>query len=208
MSVFYGVAVGLFALGAWQTYSDVDSKLALESATTAELYRDVSHYPEPARSVLQDDLRTYVRKLIDVSWPQFRRGIVDTANNGTLDAFYDTLSQFQPATETQNLIDAETLKQFNRLIELRRLRLQSVTVGLPRVMWILVVLGAMATLASTWFFDTRSLTMHLWLTVLLAVLLGMLIHLLASMDNPFRGKYGVTPKAFEMVYRGPMTEKH
>jgi len=31
-------------------------------------------------------------------------------------------------------------------------------------MWILVIVGAIATLASTWFFDTRSLTMHFWLT--------------------------------------------
>src|SRR5271170_5371528 len=62
MSVFYGVAVGLFALGAWQNYNDVESKLALESATLAELYRDVSHYPEPVCSVLQGHLRIYVRK--------------------------------------------------------------------------------------------------------------------------------------------------
>jgi len=62
--------------------------------------------------------------------------------------------------------------------------LQSLTVGLPRTMWILVVLGAIATLASTWFFDVRGLTVHFWLTVLLAVLLGMIIHLLAAMDNP------------------------
>lgn len=206
MSVFYGVAVGLFALGAWQNYTDVDSKLALESAALAELYRDVSHYPEPARSVLQGDLRVYVRNLIDISWPQFRRGIADRANSGTLNAFYDSLAEFEPASETQ-LIHAEALQQFNRLIGLRKLRLQSVTVGLPRVMWVLVILGAIATLASTWFFDTRSLTMHFWLTVLLAALLGMMIHLLASMDNPFRGQYSVSPESFQAVYDNLMIEK-
>jgi hypothetical protein len=202
MSVFYGVAVGLFALGAWQTYSEVDSKLALESATMAQLYRDLSHYPEPARATLQGDLRVYVRKLIDVSWPQFRRGIVDTANNNTLNAFYDSLAEFEPATETQKLMHGETLRQFDRLIELRHLL--SVTVGLPRVMWVLVIVGAIATLASSWFFDTRSLTVHFWLTVLLSALLGMMIHLLASMDNPFRGDYCVTPDSFEMLYHNLM----
>jgi len=208
MSVFYGVAVGLFALGAWQTYSDVDSKVALESATVAELYRDVSHYPQPSRGVLQDDLRHYVRNLIDTSWPQFRRGVVNIANHGILDNFYDSLIDFEPVTETQKTLQTETLKQFNRLIELRRLRLQSVKVGLPRVMWVLVIVGAAATLASTWFFDTRSLIMHLWLTVLIAALLGMMIHLLASMDNPFRGEYSVSSDAFQMVYDDLMTEKH
>ena len=102
MSVFYGVAVGLFAVGAWQTYSDVDSKLALESATIAQLYRDVSHYPEPARATLQGDLRVYVRKLIDVSWPQFRRGIVDTANNNTLNTFYAVWLSSSPQRRRRN----------------------------------------------------------------------------------------------------------
>ena len=207
MSVFYGVAVGLFALGAWQTFSEVDSRLTLESATLAQLYRDVSHYPEPARSVLQGDLRGYVRRVVDGSWPQYRRGIVDTANNATLNSFYDSLAEFAPTTETQRLIHGETIRQLNRLIELRRLRLQSVTVGLPSIVWILVIVGGIATLASTWFFDTRSLTMHFWLTVLLAALLGMMIHLLASVDHPFRGDYSAGPEAFEMVYENLMTEK-
>jgi hypothetical protein len=208
ISVFYGVAVGLFALGAWQTYDNVDSNLALESAIVTELYRDVNHYPEPERSVLHEDLRIYIRKLIDVSWPQFRRGVADISNSGTLTSFYDSLAAFEPTTETQKLIHGETLRQFNRLIELRRLRLLSVTVGLPKVMWVLVIVGAMATLASTWFFDTRSLMMHFWLTVLLATVLGMMIHLLASMDNPFRGEYSVTPDGFETLYRNLMAEKH
>lgn len=81
-----GSPSAFFALGAWQTYGDVDSKLALESATTAELYRDVSHFPEPTRSRLQGELCPYVRRLIDIS-PQFRQGIVDTANNETLNSY-------------------------------------------------------------------------------------------------------------------------
>jgi hypothetical protein len=208
ISVFYGVAVGLFALGAWQNFNTVDANLALESAIVTELYRDVNHYPEPQRSELQQDLRTYVRKLIDVAWPQFRRGVVDISNGATLSSFYDCLAGFEPTTETQRLIHQETLRQFNRLIELRRLRLLSVSVGLPKVMWILVIVGAIATMASTWFFDTRSLMMHFWLTVLLGTMLGMMIHLLASMDNPFRGQYSVSPDGFEMLYRNLMTEKH
>jgi Protein of unknown function (DUF4239) len=205
MAVFYGVAVGLFALNAWQNFNDVDTKLGLESGALAQLYRDVSHYPEPTRSILQGHLRIYVRKLVDVSWPQFRRGIVDIANSTTLDIFYDDLMDFQPQTENQRLLHGETLNKLNRLIELRKLRLLSINVGLPSVMWVLVIVGAMATLASTWFFDTRSLTMHLWLTVLLAVLLGMIIHLLASMDHPYRGSFSVSPEPFEAVYRNLMT---
>lgn len=204
MSVFYGVAVGLFSVGAWQTYNDVDSRVALESATLASLYRDVGHLSAPTCTKLQDQIRAYTRNLIDEVWPQQHRGIISHSNDVLLGSFYDSLAQYEPTTEMQKEISGETLRQFNRLIELRRLRLQSVTVGLPRTMWALVVLGAIATLASTWFFDTRSLTMHFWLTALLAMLLGLIIHLLVIMDNPFRGEHSVSPEPFEIVYQNLM----
>lgn len=76
MAVFYGVAVGLLSVGAWQTYSDVESKVALEASTLASLYRDASHFPEPQRYEAQAQLRSYTRNIIDEVWPQQRKGIV------------------------------------------------------------------------------------------------------------------------------------
>ena len=43
--------------------------------------------------------------------------------------------------------------------------------------------------------------MAIWLArVLVRALLGLLIFLLAAMDQPFRGEISVGPEAFEMVY--------
>ena len=42
--------------------------------------------------------------------------------------------------------------------------------------------------------------MHFWMTVMFSGLLGLMIFLLAAMDNPFRGQISVGPEAFEMVY--------
>ena len=40
------------------------------------LYRDVSGYPEPARSRLQGELRDYTRFVIEQAWPEQRHGRV------------------------------------------------------------------------------------------------------------------------------------
>jgi hypothetical protein len=65
VGLFYGITLGLVAVGTWQTYSDVDTKVDQEAATLATLYRDVSNFPEPKRSELQTDLREYTRRVID-----------------------------------------------------------------------------------------------------------------------------------------------
>src|SRR5215472_10474561 len=85
-------------------------------------------------------------------------------------------------------------------LNLRRTRLKSVTAGLPASLWVVLLVGAVVNIAVTWFFHMRSQSMHFWMTVMFSGVLGLLIFLLAAMDNPFRGQISVGPEAFEMVY--------
>ena len=41
--------------------------------------------------------------------------------------------------------------------------------------------------------------LHMVLNMLMAALLGLLVFLIAVMDNPFRGEFSVGPDAFEYV---------
>jgi hypothetical protein len=90
------------------------------------------------------------------------------------------------------------------LVERRRGRLDSVTKGLPAPLWAMVLVGALITICLSWFFDTASLAMHFWLTLLLSTLLGLMIFLVAILDNPYRGSVSVSPEALERVYEQVM----
>jgi hypothetical protein len=200
IGLFYGITLGLVAVGTWEAYSDVDSKLDQEASALAALYRDVSNFPEPRRSELQADLREYTRQLIDVGWPLQRRGIVPQNTAGVVNTIQTHLASFEPATEGQKTLHAEAYRAFTQIVELRRMRLKSVTAGLPVSLWIVLLVGGVLNIAVTWFFHMRSQSMHFWMTVVFSGLLGLLIFLLAAMDHPFRGQISVGPEAFEMVY--------
>ncbi|MBV8141233.1 MAG: DUF4239 domain-containing protein [Verrucomicrobia bacterium] len=204
--VFYGITLGLLAVATWQTYSDVGTRVGEEAAAVGALYRDVSSFPDPNRLELQSNLRQYTRQVIDVAWPQQRRGIVPQDEGVTLSALQRNLSRFEPATEGQKAIYAEAYHGFTQIAELRGRRLQSVNDGLAGPLWIVVLAGAFLTIALTWFFDMRSQSMHLWMTALLSALLGLLIYLLAALDNPFRGEISISPEAFEIMYARRMQE--
>ena len=199
--LFYGITLGLLAVGTWQAYSELDSKVGEEASALAALYRNVSSFPDPKRAELQADLREYARQVIDVAWPLQRRGIVPQNAAGTLEALQTHLASFEPTTEGQKTRYAETYREFDRIVELRRIRLKSVVAGLPMPLWSVVLVGAFLNIAVTWFFDMRSHSMHFWMTIMFSGLLGMLIFLLAAMDNPFRGDISVGPEAFELVYK-------
>jgi len=200
IGLFYGITLGLVAVGTWQAYSDVDTKVDQEASSLAALYRGVSNFPEPKRSELQADLREYTRRLIDVVWPLQRRGIAPQNAAGVVNTIQTHLATFEPASEGQKTLHADAYREFSRIVELRRTRLRSVTTGLPAALWVVLLVGAVVNIAVTWFFHMRSQSMHFWMTVMFSGLLGLMIFLLAAMDNPFRGQISVGPEAFEMVY--------
>jgi uncharacterized membrane protein YedE/YeeE len=208
VTVFYGITLGLVAVGTWDTYSDVQNRVDREAVAVGGLYRDVGAFPEPTRTILQSDLRTYARAVIDISWPEQRRGIVPNSGSAPLNVFQSYFMSFEPQTEQQKIVAAEVYHAFNNLTECRRARLNSVTAELPGPVWIMVVCGALLSIATTWFFHTASFSMHFWLTILFCVLIGLLIYLIAALDNPYRGRISIGPEAMERVYQQIMIPQH
>jgi hypothetical protein len=204
----YGITLGLISVGAWQNFSDVDTKAGSEAACLAAIYRDFSSYPEPARTSLRSSTTEYTRKVIEEDWPQQRHGIVPTASTQVANALQNVLYSFEPTTQGQMALHQEALGQYNRLIEHRRHRLQTINSGLPSAIWAVVLLGACCSLAITWLFVMRSKKLHQGLVSLYAALLGLLIFLMGAMDNPYRGEFSIGPDAYQQVYESLMGGRH
>jgi hypothetical protein len=200
ITVLYGVTLGLLAIGAWTTYTDTEAKVAHEAAALASLYRSVGNLEEPTRSVLQQDLRDYARSVIEIGWPEQQRGIVPVENRAPLDKFRKDFRKFEPTTETEKVFEEGVSREFDFLEESRSIRLDSVTDELPSPLWALILIGALICIAVTWFFHMESLKMHIWMTLLFSGLLGLMVFMVAALDNPYRGKISVSPEPLERVY--------
>ncbi len=129
--VFYGLAVALIAVSVWQTHTDAAQTTSREATALGVLYREVSGYPEPVRSQLQQLLREYVDYVIHEAWPQQRQGQVPSGGVGKIDDFEAKLVTFEPATEGQKILHGETLRAYGQMIEARRLRLDAAGRGCP-----------------------------------------------------------------------------
>ena len=200
VTVLYAVCAGLLAIGAWATFSEVQGKIDHEAAALGSLYRDIGAYPEPTRTILQNDLRTYTRAVIDVGWPMQRRGIVPNNASSVLNDFQQHFMSFEPQDQRQNILAAEAYRSFNDLTASRRDRLNSVQAEMPGPLWALTIFGALICIVITWFFNSESFTMHIWMTILFSGLLALLIFLIAVLDNPYRGRIGVSPEPLQRVY--------
>src|SRR5262245_50234641 len=141
--VFYGLAVALIAVTVFQTVSDVSKIISQDATSLAALYRDVSCCPQPVRPALQKEVREYTDQIIREAWPMLHRGEVPTAGVAYMDRFQSALTAFEPSTEGQKLLHAETLHAYNEMVLARRLRLDAAETGLPGVMWAVIVFGGL-----------------------------------------------------------------
>src|SRR6476469_9700424 len=142
IGVFYGIPVGLIAVGVWNTNSNASDLVSKEAAAIAGIYRDIDGYPEPIRGQMRAKLREYTVFVIVQAFPLQKVGKIGNAGTGIMDEFQDMLLTFEPKTSGQSALHSETLGAYNRLIEYRRLRIDAVNGGLSPVMWSVIWVGA------------------------------------------------------------------
>lgn len=201
-SVLYGLLLGLLAIASFQNFSLASDNVDKEASSLAALYRGLSGYPQPIRGQLKEKLRNYTHELIERAWPLQRHGVVPVSGSDLVTKFFQNLSAFKPSEKKEEIIHAETLEQFNHFVELRRSRLSNVTIGIPVILWWVVAIGAFLNIVLICMLDME-VHLHMLIGGLLLAFLGVVIFLIAVMDNPFRGK-AVGPDPFQLVYNSLM----
>lgn len=204
VGVFYGLALGLIAVATWEDFSGVDDRVSREAASIAALYDDIDAYHGPRRAKLEDDLRAYVRSIIEVDWPAHRRGEINEEGTRALARIEDDLMAFEPTSEREKIGHAEVIRSFAAIVEARRLRIVSVSTALPAALWAVVLIGAVLNILPLYLLWVENRTLHALLVANFAAFLALLIFLTAAMDNPFRGEFSVSPDVFEELLKRVM----
>jgi len=201
IGVFYGITIGLIAVGVWTTNSEAKDLVSREAAAIAMLYRDTGGYPEPIRTELRSKLRAYTAFLIDQAWPAQRVGEGQSLTYG-IDVMYEfqnILYTFQPANTGQEALHRETLSAYNNLIEYRNLRLEAVDSGLSGVMWLVIWVGAAISITVAYFYKIEDPRLHAVLVSLMAAFLSMLLFMIVVNDRPFYGQASISADPYKLI---------
>jgi len=202
-SVFYGILMGLVAVGVYANYAAADDLVEREASTLAALYSDTGALPEPHRTKLLADLRAYAKETIEKDWPVQSEGKVPTGGTVFVEAYQRDLLNVHPTIKVDEIAYAGASGQFEKLVELRSNRLVKVTQGIPNLLWTVLLIGAVFTVAIIWMLDME-VVVHAILTAVLSMFLSIVIFMIVIMDKPFRAEGLADSAPFELVYTGLM----
>jgi Protein of unknown function (DUF4239) len=199
VGVFYALLIGLISVATWENHSGIESVVANEAVAISDLYRDIEGYPAEMKAEMRQGLRQYVQHVIEKEWPVQRRGVEPTGEGRGVTELTHRLVMFEPATTGQEIVHAEVMSQFNEFLTYRQLRLQAVGSGLPGLLWLVVLIGAAVMIGLTFFLWTDNLRIHSLLTACLALVIGLMVFLIFTLDKPLVGRFSVGPDSFEEV---------
>lgn len=196
----YAIAAGLTAVAVWGNTQDAGANVGKEAAAIAVLFNDLGGYPQPLRNKARQDLVDYTRYVIDREWPLHQRGEAPSGPIEVLDDAQRAVFTFEPATEGQKAVHVVTLQAYNKVIEMRRLRLQAVgDTALPGALWIVVILLGVIAISSCFLLRLDSFALHAAVTTLVAAPIALILYFIAVTDRPFQGGVSVSAEPYRVV---------
>jgi hypothetical protein len=197
--VFYGIVLGLVAVGAWDTFNDASGRAEREASSLASFYRVITQLPEPDRSEIQGITRDYVVQVIERAWPAQQRGEVPEGGDPIITALAERLFRVQATTPNIEITLEAAVSEFSDVVEARRARIASVDTSLPSSLWWVIIIGTLINMAMTWMLSIKNQRLDIVVNMLMAVLLGSVLAFVIAMDNPYRGELSVGPDAYQIV---------
>jgi hypothetical protein len=138
--------------------------------------------------------------VIDDEWPAMAaHGRAHPQTERRYERLWALTYHFEPSTKLQEAYMGEFLARMNELRAARRLRILQSRMEIHGVLWLVLVIGAVPTVAYPPLFSSR----HAWVQaaitggILVIVMLGLMVTL--ALQTPFSGEVSIAPDAFREV---------
>jgi hypothetical protein len=199
--VMFGISLGFSLFLVWQQYEVARQTVEAEADAVQRLYWLADRYPDPERSRVQDLAVSYARVEVEDEWPLMSRGRVSLHAEQVAQQLAEAVRDLDPKTDFQNALYTDALGRLDVLRENRALRLTEVREGIPSVVWVVMVAGAVITVGFTYLFAMRSFKLHAVATGALTIIVVLLLFTVGVLNHAFDGDVRVGPGAFELALK-------
>jgi hypothetical protein len=195
VGVVYGALLAFIVFATWESYSNAEQAVAAEAAQLVAVYRDTQVFPEPQRHDVQDALRKYTNQVMNLEWTSHGKLLPHT-NPDLLNPVWTIYRAVVPSTPRDEARLAAAEERLHELELQRHARHLSGEGTLPPVFWPVLLLGGGIAVVFSYFFYQTSLRAQALMTGAVAALLGTVLLLIVTLNQPFTGPLPVSQQPF------------
>ena len=208
VGIVYAVLLALVVIAAWEEHEMAKATVDREANELAEIFWLAHRLPETEGRQLQELARSYARVVVDEEWPLMsREGRASPRAWGLLDDMRLEVQELEVVTQADQVLYAQGLELVHDLADARRMRLVEADEGIPAVLWIVLIVGALVTVGFTYLFGLENTRAHRLMVAALAGIIALALFSVGALEYPFSGGARVGPGAFELVLERFETSK-
>lgn len=195
----YAVITAFMLSGVWANYQAASTNAAAEATALENLFHIAGGLPVPQRGQIQALTRTYADVVVRQEWPAMTHDRLSPAGGPVTQQLWDALLRVDARAPAEQASLQQAIEALRRLSEHRRVRELQSQSRIPWILWAVLLVGALTTVAASCTFDARSLRLHAFQVTTLALLIALVLVAIADIDRPFGGSVHVTPAGFELA---------
>jgi hypothetical protein len=196
----YAVVLAFVAVGAYETMDRSATIASDEADALGGLAFDTAGLPPELAVRVRADVDQYIDIVTHKEWPSQKAYRMEESNYqegwSQVRRISLDLANFEPATPGQATVKAEMVHVINELFSARRARLLAANAHLPNAVWQMLIFGLGLVAVYVYLFGPRSYKIHIAVTGLTMLSIGLVFTLIIALDYPFRGDLSVDDDAY------------
>ncbi|HLX86487.1 MAG TPA: DUF4239 domain-containing protein [Terriglobales bacterium] len=193
----YAVILGFMLYTVWNDFGLANLNVENEANDMANLYRIAAGLPDPQKGQIETLVRSYADSVTHQDWPQMAADQIPETSGKINQELWKTLMSVRAASPTENIALDHALSELSALTEHRRIRVVQSAFRLPSVLWCVLIIGGVVTIASTAMFGSANRFLHAFQVFCFSLLVALVLLAVADIDRPFQGSIHVSDYAFQ-----------
>jgi len=200
VGTLYAVILGLIVVDAMGKFQEAHVVTEGESNALANLVILANRMPTEKRDEIHLKAQTYSELVINEEWPMMDHGDYSSRAATSALELMDAVAHFEPVTEGQKAIYAESLSVSSDFWSNRRSRTGKVIRGIPALEWLVLILGGMITIVFTYFFALERVKVQVAMTTLVSLIISLNVYLVSMFGYPYSGDLKVSSDGFRIAH--------
>jgi hypothetical protein len=195
----YAVILGLIVVDAMGKFQEARQTTERESNALADVVLLSNQLPARQRARVQELAQVYVHRVLEDEWPILDHGrVAPSARRAAIDLI-DAVTAFEPQTNKEQEIYGTELEALCEFWNCRRTRTNTAAHGVPTLEWVILIVGAVITVAFTYFFKLEHLRIQMVMTAMVAMVIALCLFLVLMFGYPYSGELKVDPSCFNVT---------
>jgi hypothetical protein len=191
----YSLVLAFVVVNENQGYTQARTDVQTEALNVEDFYRSTRGFADPAAQELTATTRDYVRTVVNEEWERLEDGKASPRASADLNRMYAIMRNYEPEGARAGSLYSASLDDLHAAHDARHRRLNRATNGLPPVLAVFLVVGALAILAVTCLLGGQRRS-QLLVPLSLGAVLGFTLLLALTLEYPFSGTNAIPSTHF------------